>query len=59
LQAIAELDCETPTPGYVNNATVRFSQALTQNIVMGANSNASEIIREGHDIDNEKHDILL
>lgn len=26
---------------------------------MGANDIASEIIREGHDVNNEKHDILL
>ena len=43
----------------MNNATVRFSQAITQNVVMGANANVSEIILEGHSVDNEKHDILL
>jgi hypothetical protein len=32
---------------------------MSQNVVMGANANVSEIIREGHDVENEKHDILL
>jgi hypothetical protein len=59
LQNIANLDCKTPTPGYVNNATVRFSQVLTENLVMGANADVSEIAREGHKKSNEKHDILL
>ena len=61
MKAIAELDCTNPYDenGKLKNAKARFSQAVTQNIVLGTNTKVSEIKREGHDEDNEKYDIEL
>lgn len=45
---MASMDCSTPTlNGEVKSATVRFTQVLGANLVLGASKKVSKIVREG------------
>jgi hypothetical protein len=61
LKKLAEIDCFTPTPGYTNNGSVRFSQVYHPNLVLGSSEVISTIVREGKSLtdSNQMHDVLL
>lgn len=58
LKRLRNFDCESP--GAKNEKkSVKFARAYIPYIILGSAKTATRVLREGHEPDNHKHDILL